>query len=62
VILQEEESVKVIQDRLAHTSAQMTLDIYSHLWPEDEDRTRAAVDGVLGSARAGSAHAAGESD
>jgi hypothetical protein len=33
----------------------MTLDIYSHLWPEDEDRTRAAVDRVLGS-RARSAH------
>lgn len=41
------ESVKVVQERLGHTSAQMTLDIYSHLWPEDEDRTRAAVDSVL---------------
>jgi integrase len=48
------ESVKVVQERLGHTSAQMTLDIYSHLWPEDADRTRAAVDGVL---RARSAHA-----
>lgn len=42
------ESVKTVQSRLGHTSAQMTLDVYSHLWPEDEDRTRAAIDGVLG--------------
>ena len=48
VLIQEGESVKVIQDRLGHTSAQMTLDIYGHLWPENDDRTRAAVDSVLG--------------
>ncbi len=48
--------VKVVQDRLGHTSAQMTLDIYSHLWPEDADRTRAALDSILGS-RAHDAHA-----
>lgn len=40
-------SVKVVQDRLGHTSAQMTLDVYSHLWPEDDDTTRAAIDSVL---------------
>jgi hypothetical protein len=28
----------------------MTLDVYSHLWPEDEDRTRAALDAVFTSA------------
>lgn len=42
------ESVKTVQERLGHTSATMTLDIYGHLWPGDEDRTRAAVDSVLG--------------
>jgi len=26
----------------------MTLDIYGHLWPENDDRTRAAVDTILG--------------
>jgi hypothetical protein len=26
-----------------------TLDTYSHLWPDSEDRTRLAVDEVLGS-------------
>jgi integrase len=43
------ESVKVVQDRLGHYSATMTLDIYGHLWPDSEDRTRQAVDDVLGS-------------
>ena len=27
----------------------MTLNTYAHLWPDDEDRTRQAVDGLLGS-------------
>jgi hypothetical protein len=27
---------------------EQTLDAYSHLWPDSEDMTRAAVDGVLG--------------
>ena len=40
-------SVKVVQDRLGHSSAQMTLDVFSHLWPESEDETRAAVDSIL---------------
>lgn len=42
------ESVKVVQERLGHASAAETLDTYSHLWPDSEDRTRAAVDDVLG--------------
>ena len=42
------ESIKVVQERLGHTSAQMTLDTYSHLWPDSDDSTRAAVDLVLG--------------
>jgi len=37
------ESVKVVQDRLGHATAAETLDTYSHLWPDSEDRTRAAV-------------------
>ncbi len=40
-------SVKVVQVRLGHESAKTTLDIYSHLFPDEEDRTRAAVDAVL---------------
>jgi integrase len=41
-------SVKVVQARLGHASASETLDTYSHLWPDDEDRARDAVDAVLG--------------
>ena len=37
-------SVKVVSDRLGHTNAAMTLNVYSHLFPADEDRTRQAID------------------
>lgn len=40
-------SVKVVQARLGHSSARTTLDTYAHLWPDEEDRTRAAVDEYL---------------
>jgi integrase len=39
--------VKTVQARLGHASAAETLDTYSHLWPDSDDRTRAAVDSVL---------------
>jgi len=42
------ESVKTVQARLGHASASETLDTYSHLWPDSDDRTREAVDCVLG--------------
>jgi integrase len=51
VLIRAGESVKVVQKRLGHTSAQMTLDVYGHLWPDDDDQTRDAVDAVLGPAR-----------
>jgi len=41
------ESVKVVQARLGHASAVETLNTYSHMWPDSEDRTRAAVEAVL---------------
>ncbi len=44
------ESVKVVQSRLGHASAAETLDTYSHLWPDSDDRTREAIDEVLGGA------------
>jgi integrase len=40
-------SVKVVQARLGHASAKTTLDTYGHLWPDDEDATRATVDAEL---------------
>lgn len=42
------ESVKVVSERLGHTNAAMTLNVYSHLFPESEVRTRAAVDRAFG--------------
>ena len=41
------ESVVVVQKRLGHSNAAETLNTYSHLWPDSEDTTRAAVDAVL---------------
>ncbi|MFJ9074201.1 hypothetical protein ACIRO3_02970 [Streptomyces sp. NPDC102278] len=38
------ESVKTVSERLGHTNAAMTLNIYTHLWPDSEERTQAAVD------------------
>lgn len=40
-------SVKVVQSRLGHASAKTTLDTYGHLFPDEEDRTRSAVDAEL---------------
>ncbi|GAA3535925.1 hypothetical protein GCM10022234_35850 [Aeromicrobium panaciterrae] len=39
--------VKVVQVRLRHKSAKTTLDTYGHLWPDADDSTRAAIDGVI---------------
>ena len=40
--------MKTAQARLGHASVAETLDHRSHLWPDLDDRTRAAVDSVLG--------------
>ena len=53
LLIRHGESVKTVQVRLGHASARETLDTYSHLWPDSEDATRAAIDAVLG---AGSSH------
>jgi integrase len=37
-------SVKEVQERLGHASAQETLDTYSHLFPGSDDGTRTAID------------------
>ena len=52
LLIRHGESVKAVQRRLGHKSAVETLDTYSHLWPDSEDRTREAVDAVLGRAAA----------
>ena len=48
LLIRHGESVKPVQARLGHASAAETLDTYSHLWPDSDDRTREAVDLVLG--------------
>jgi integrase len=40
--------VKTVQARLGHSSAKVTLDTYGHLWPEEDDRTRLAVEAQFG--------------
>lgn len=44
-------SVKAVQAALGHKSASETLDTYSHLWPDDDDRSRDAVDLAFGGKR-----------
>jgi hypothetical protein len=39
--------VKTVQHRLRHGSATTTLNTYSHLWPDRDEQTRAAVGAVL---------------
>ncbi|UGQ14329.1 site-specific integrase [Yinghuangia sp. ASG 101] len=46
-------SVKQVQVVLGHSSAVITLRVYSHLWPGDEDRTRSVMDSVLEILRTG---------
>jgi integrase len=48
LLIRHGELVKSVQMRLGHAFASETLNTYSHLWPDSEDRTRAAVDTVLG--------------
>ena len=38
------QSVKTVQKRMGHASAMVTLDVYGHLLPDSEERTREAVD------------------
>jgi hypothetical protein len=33
-----------MQVRLGHSSAKTTLDVYGHLFPDEEDRTRRAIE------------------
>ncbi len=47
LLIRHGESVKTVQARLGHANAAETLDTYSHLWPDSDDRTRAAVDAAF---------------
>ena len=45
------QNVKVVQTMLGHASADVTLTVYTHFWPEDVELVRAAsgalVSGIL---------------
>jgi integrase len=47
LLIRHGESVKTVQARLGHATAAETLDTYSHLWPDSDDRTREAIDSVM---------------
>ncbi len=40
-------SVTQVQHRLGHATATETLNTYSHLWPDEDDRTRSIIDAVF---------------
>lgn len=44
VLIRSGASVKVVQQRLGHSSAKTTLDVYGHLFEDEEDRTRTAIE------------------
>ena len=41
-------SVKQVQSVLGHGSAAITLKVYAHLWPGDDDQTREVMESTLG--------------
>ena len=54
-------SIKEVQSRLGHSSAMITLDVYGHLFGDEEDRGRGAIErmfgtGVTGTDRLQGAH------
>jgi integrase len=44
LLIRNDASVRAVQPRLGHSSTKTTLDIYAHLWPDKENRTRRIVD------------------
>jgi integrase len=49
VLIHSGASASAVQARLGHATAAETLDTYTHLFPAEDDRTRAALDAALGS-------------
>lgn len=48
VMIDQGANVKQVQKHLGHSSATVTLDTYSHLWPDSDDVTRRALEAGLG--------------
>ncbi len=47
VLIRAGESVKVVQQRMGHRTASMTLDTYVHLWEGDDEQTRSVVEAAF---------------
>ncbi|MFF7382133.1 tyrosine-type recombinase/integrase [Streptomyces griseoluteus] len=64
LLIKHGESVKVVQKRLGHSSAAITLDTHSHLWPDSASTTRLAVEqglsGILGKPGQGTSQGTGQ--
>ncbi|WP_300404154.1 site-specific integrase [Nocardioides sp.] len=52
--------VVTVQRAMGHASATTTLNTYAHLWPSAEDKTRAAVSGMVAAALAATARVKGQ--
>jgi integrase len=39
--------IKTVQARLGHASANTTLDVYGHMFPDSDETTRAAISSVM---------------
>jgi hypothetical protein len=46
-VIRQGADVKLVQARLGHKSAQTTIDICGHLWPDSDERIRTAMDAVF---------------
>jgi integrase len=53
-------SAKAVQTRMGHSKVQTTLDLYGHLWPEDAEKARKAVDRWANGALTGHSEQDGE--
>lgn len=49
-LLDSGESIRAVADYLGHPDPAFTLRVYTHLMPASAERTRAAIDRVLGTA------------
>ncbi len=47
MLIQHGASVKKVQRRLGHAKPSITLDLYVHLYEDDEDTTAAIIDEAL---------------
>jgi integrase len=52
-------NVKIIQQRLGHSSAMITLDVYGHLFPDDADLGRGVIEGLFAASGAEAGAGAG---